>query len=137
VYRDVADRLTRTAEGSNESLKVTGMSIHVGSSQPARAWRIDVETRLHENQVRALATCSDRRHRGADAELPRFIACGRHDASLAGASDGDRFAAQIWVVALFDGRVKRIHVDMNDLSLPLRGRCAADIVRIIDHSLGS
>jgi hypothetical protein len=77
-----------------------------------RDFPIDVETRFHESQLGALTT------RGADAELPRFIACGRHDATFAGASDGDRFAAQIRVVALFDGRVKRIHVDMNDLSLP-------------------
>jgi hypothetical protein len=32
---------------------------------------------------------------------------------------------RVWrVVALFDGRVKRIHVDMNDLSLPLGGGAA-------------
>jgi hypothetical protein len=67
-----------------------------------RDFPINVETRLHENQVGALATCGDRQHRGAYAELPRFIACSRHNATFAGASDGDRFAAQIWVVALFD-----------------------------------
>jgi hypothetical protein len=102
-----------------------------------RDFAVDVETRFQENQLGALATRGDRRHRGADAELPRFIACSRHDATFAGASDGDRLAAQIRLVALFDEGAKRIHVDMNDLARPPRGgRRAADVGGITDHCPG-
>jgi hypothetical protein len=49
------------------------------------------------------------------------VACRRHDAALAGAADGDRFAAEIWIVPLLDGRVEGVHVDVDDLPLAGRG----------------
>lgn len=46
--------------------------------------------------------------RRADPELPGFVARGCHDAALAGFADGDRLAAEIWIVSLLDGRVEGI-----------------------------
>lgn len=41
---------------------------------------------------------------------------GADDAALAGPADDDRFSAQLRLIALFDGRVECVHVDMNDLA---------------------
>ena len=55
------------------------------------------------------------RHRRAHAERPRLVAGGGDDAARCGrAADGDRLAAQLRVVALLDGRVERVHVDVED-----------------------
>src|SRR6267143_475816 len=54
------------------------------------------------------------------AELPRFVACGRNDASFARSADRDRLPAQLRIVTLFDRCVERIHVDMNDFARPAR-----------------
>ena len=54
------------------------------------------------------------RHGRAHAELAHFVARRRDHAAVAGAADDDRLAAQFGPVALFHGRVERIHVDMQD-----------------------
>jgi hypothetical protein len=54
------------------------------------------------------------------AELPRFVACGCDDTSFARSADRDRLPAQLRIVTLFDRRVERIHVDMDDFAQPLR-----------------
>ena len=47
--------------------------------------------------------------------VARLVAGGGDDAALVGiAADGDRLAAQLRVVALLDGRVERVHVDVED-----------------------
>ena len=51
-----------------------------------------------------------------DAELARLIAGSGDDTSLVGMTDGDRLAAQFGIVALFNGGVEGIHVDMYDTS---------------------
>ena len=49
------------------------------------------------------------------AEPARLVACGRDDAAAIGpAADGDRLAAQRRIVALFNRRVERVHVDVED-----------------------
>jgi hypothetical protein len=50
------------------------------------------------------------------AKLPCLVACCRDDAALARSADRDRLAAQLRIVALFDGCVERIHIDMNDFA---------------------
>jgi hypothetical protein len=49
-------------------------------------------------------------------ERPSFIACRRDHAGFARSADRDRLAAQFRVIALFDGCVERIRVDMDDLA---------------------
>jgi hypothetical protein len=79
---------------------------------------VGVEARLDKDQVRALPFGRDRRHRRADTELSRLVARGGHDTAFAGTAHGDGLAAQFRIVTLFDGRVKRVHVDVNDLAVP-------------------
>src|SRR5262245_47002509 len=48
------------------------------------------------------------------SELAHFVAGRGHDAATAGTAYDDRLAPQGWIVTLFDGRVKSVHVDMQD-----------------------
>ena len=54
---------------------------------------VNIEARLHEDQVGTFALCGGRRHCGVHAEFPRFVACGGDNAALARSADGNRFAA--------------------------------------------
>ena len=81
---------------------------------------VDVEPRLYENQIRAFSLSRERRHRGAHAELARFVARGRDDAAFPRSADRDRLPTQRRIVALFDRCVERIHVDMDDLARSCR-----------------
>jgi hypothetical protein len=86
---------------------------------------VGVEPRLYEDQVRAFSLGNDRRHRRMHAKCARFVARGRDDAAGQGSADPDRLSAQLRIVALFDRRVERIHVDMDDFARPARlGRAA-------------
>jgi hypothetical protein len=51
-----------------------------------------------------------------DSERPRFIAGRRDDAAFARSADRNRLATQLGIVALFDRRVERVHVDMDDFA---------------------
>jgi hypothetical protein len=84
---------------------------------------VDVEARLDEDQVGALPFGCDRRHGRADAEFSCFVARRRHDTAFTGTTHGDGLAPQLRIVPLFDGSVKGVHVDVNDLALPRRRRC--------------
>src|SRR5579875_2939854 len=77
---------------------------------------IDLKARFDEDQIRASALGRERGHRGADAELARFIAGGGDHPALPRSADRDRLAAQLRIVALFDRGVEGIHVDMDDLA---------------------
>ena len=77
---------------------------------------VDVEPRLHEDQLGAFPPGGDRRHGRADAELAGLVARGRDDAPLARAADRDRLAAQLRIVPLLDRRVEGVHVDVDDLA---------------------
>src|SRR5258708_570108 len=89
---------------------------------------VHLETRLHEDQVRALPLRGNRWHGRPDAELARFVAGRRHDAALPRAADGDRLAAKIRIVPLLDGCIEGVHVDVDDLPLTARGSCLIVIV---------
>ena len=55
-----------------------------------------------------------------DSESPRFVA-GRCDhAAFARSSNRDRLPAQLRIVALFNRRVERVHVDMDALARATR-----------------
>src|SRR5882757_2485860 len=95
---------------------------------------VDFEAGLYEDEVRALPLGSHRRHRRPNPELPRFVARGRHDAALAGSSDGNWLTADIRIVPLLDGRIEGIHVDMDDLAL--RGRGPRFVVAPVRHVVG-
>ena len=77
---------------------------------------VDLEARLHEDQVRTLPLRGHRRHGRPDAELAGFVARRRHDAPLAGSADGDRLAAEIRIVPLLDRRVEGVHVDVDNFT---------------------
>jgi len=50
------------------------------------------------------------------SERARFVTCRRDDAAFARSADRHRFAAQLGIIALFDRRVERVHVDMDDFA---------------------
>ena len=54
------------------------------------------------------------------AKLPRFVARSGDDAAFARPADGDGLAAQLGIVALFDRRVERVHIDMDDFARAVR-----------------
>src|SRR2546421_2848491 len=65
--------------------------------------------------MRAALQCHERRHGRAHAELARFVvARGQHAATIARATDADRFSFQGRLIADFDRSVKAIHVEMDD-----------------------
>ena len=54
------------------------------------------------------------------AELPRFVARGGDDASLARTAHGDGLTAQLRMVPLLDRGEERVHVHVDDLAHRLR-----------------
>ena len=54
------------------------------------------------------------RHGAADAERPHLVRGREHDAAAGVAADDDGLAPQRRVVALLDGRVERVHVEVDD-----------------------
>ena len=93
-----------------------------GEDRPdlARDGFVGVETRLHEDEVGAFPLGGDGRHRGAHAELARLVTCRRDDAALARSANGHRLAAQFRIVALLDGGIEGVHVDVDDFARPCR-----------------
>src|SRR5712671_3699350 len=84
---------------------------------------VGVEARLDEDQVGALPFGGDGWHRRADAKFSRLVARGRHDTAFARTANGDGLAPQLRIVPLFDGCIKRVHIDVNDLALPSALAC--------------
>ena len=74
---------------------------------------IYIEAVWDKDQVRAFSLRGDRCHRRVDAELPGLVACRGDHAALLGTANGNRFAAQVGIVPLFDRREESIHVDMD------------------------
>src|SRR5437899_819164 len=62
--------------------------------------------------------CFPGRHSRSDPEFSRLITGGSHDTSptLWRTANSDGFSTIFRMIALFDGCVKCIHVDMNDFS---------------------
>ena len=76
---------------------------------------VNVEPRLHEDQVWTFSEGGHRGHRGPDAECARFIARRCHDATFPRAADGDRLAPKGRIIALLHRRIEGIHVNVDDL----------------------
>jgi hypothetical protein len=76
-----------------------------------------IHARRDDDRLRAFAQGHDHGHRRVDAERPRLVRRRRHDSSRGARPDEHRFAAQLGVIALLDGRVERVHVDVQDLAL--------------------
>src|SRR5688500_3447093 len=68
----------------------------------------------HDDRFGAAAHRFGHRHRGVDAELARFVRARRDDAAARRATDENRLAAQLRIIALLDGRVERVEVDVED-----------------------
>jgi hypothetical protein len=81
---------------------------------------VSVEARLDEDQIGAFSLGNDRRHRGMNPERAGLVTCRRDDAAFARSANRDRPAAQLGIIALFDRRVERIHIDMDDFTTPNR-----------------
>jgi hypothetical protein len=76
---------------------------------------VDVESGRHEDQLGAFAHGGDGGHCRADAECPGLVAGRGHDAAPRAMPDRHRLAAKRGIVALLNGRVKSVHIDMYDL----------------------
>src|SRR5271157_4010537 len=74
-----------------------------------------IHVRTHENTIGTKSSRRGAGHGGADTKFPRFITGGAHHSALSRRrADNHRTAPQPWVVALFDGRVKRVHIQMEN-----------------------
>src|SRR5438876_4218311 len=69
-----------------------------------------------EHSIKAETFRSNSRHRRTDSKLSGFVGSGADNGATTPPSDDDRLAAQLRIVALFDRRIKGVHVDMNDLA---------------------
>src|SRR5207249_7651488 len=69
-----------------------------------------------EHSIKAETFRSNSRHRRTDSKLSCFIGSGADNGATTPPSDDDRLAAQLRIGALFDRRIKGVHVDMNDLA---------------------
>ena len=66
-------------------------------------------------------------HRRVDAERPRLVARGGHDAPTARiAADDDGLATQLGAVALLDRGEERVEIDVEDGSTGRRGHGGSD-----------
>ncbi len=78
---------------------------------------VALEARRHDHRMRTAPECLAHRHRGVHAEAAHLVARGRDHAAAAGAADDQRLARELGPVVLLDGRVERVHVDMQDRAL--------------------
>ncbi len=84
---------------------------HLAGDRPI-AW----EVRGQEGCIRAQTFGPNSGHGGTHAELSRFIRSSAHHGAIPTPRHNDGFAAQLRIVALLHGRIKCVHVDMNDLA---------------------
>src|SRR5438876_3221938 len=78
-----------------------------------------------EHSIKAETFRSNSRHRRTDSKLSCFVGSGADNGATTPPSDDDRLAAQLRIVALFDRRIKGVHVDMNDLAYSQSVQCLA------------
>src|SRR5712664_2719861 len=74
------------------------------------------EVGRQEDCVRTQTFGSNSRHGGTHAELSRFIRSSAHHRAIPAPSDNNGLATKLRIIPLFYGRIKRVHVDMNDLT---------------------
>jgi hypothetical protein len=90
----------------------------------ARHFLVALEARRHADRVRTAAQRLAHRHRGVHAVLAHFVAGGGDDTAAASSADDQRLATQLRIVECFNGRVERVHVDVQDRSHALLTRAA-------------
>ena len=107
--------VTSRYASSSDSGSTSGVTARKIANTACEAARYLLEVRPDDDELRAEPHGARHRHRRAHAERARLVARRRDDAALVGvAADGDRLAAQRRVVALLDGRVEGVHVDVED-----------------------
>ncbi len=74
------------------------------------------EVRGQEDCVWAETFGPNSGHGGTHAELSSFIRSGAHYGAIPAPRDDNGFATQLRIVSLLYGRIKRIHIDVNDLA---------------------
>ena len=74
------------------------------------------EIRRDKDRFGAQTLGADRRHSRAHAELARFVGGGADDGAVSFPRDHHRPAAQVRVVPLLDGSIKRVHIDVDDFA---------------------
>ena len=77
-----------------------------------RDFLVALHARTHAHRVGAQAQRLAHRHGGAHAKAAHFVAGRGHDAAAAAPADDHRQAGERGIVVLLDGRVERVHVDM-------------------------
>src|SRR5271169_5210332 len=88
----------------------------------ARDLAIACEIRRYEDRIGAQAFRSYCWHGRAHTEAPGLVRSSADDRAIALPSNDHRLAAQLQVIALLDGSVKRAHVDVDDFSQDLTPR---------------
>src|SRR5690554_7264499 len=71
-----------------------------------------VEPWHREDKVRAFAQSGHRWHRGMNAVFACLVTGGSHHTPLFTVPHGNRLPTVFGVITLFDGRVKRVNIDM-------------------------
>src|ERR1700733_1942754 len=79
---------------------------------------VNVEPRRDEHELGTPSHRDRRRHRGANPEASRFVTRGSNHASLRRVANRHRSILEIGIVALLDGRIESVHVNVNDLTNP-------------------
>ncbi len=80
---------------------------------------IDVEAGGDDDELGALPQGEEGGHGGADAERAGLVGAGGEDAAaVACAADADGLAAERGVIALLDGRVEAVHIEVDDFAPP-------------------
>ena len=82
----------------------------------SRHGAVNVEPWRDEHELGTPAHRDRRRHCGANPKAPRFVTCRSNHASLRWVADRHRSILKIRVVALLNGRIESVHVDVNDLA---------------------
>jgi hypothetical protein len=110
IFRDIQIRFVE-----RQGFDQIGMALedfaHLMRDGPV-AWKI----RGQEHGAGTQAFGANCRHGGTHAELSRFIRSGAHNGPAAAPRDNDRLTPQRGIIPLLYGRIKRVHVDMNDLA---------------------
>jgi hypothetical protein len=78
------------------------------------------EIRRYEDCIRTETFGMNRGHRGTDSETSRFIGGGAHNRPIASPSHYYWFTSQPRVVTLLNRGVKRVHIDMDNLTDGIR-----------------
>jgi hypothetical protein len=74
------------------------------------------EVRGQEDRGRTKTFGSNSGHGGTNAELSRFIRSRAHYGAIPSPCDDYGLASELRIIPLLYGRIKRVHIDMNDLA---------------------